>query len=77
MACDCVKNWNKKLKEKFNETARVNVEIFSGRVIVKGIYHKQKKDGSYVSKWEEVFLWPKFCPFCGKAYEETKKGDEK
>ena len=72
MACDCIKNFNKLLKEKFNETATVNSEVLSGRVIVNGIYHKPKykgKPGEYQQKWEEVALWPKYCPFCGKPYD--------
>jgi hypothetical protein len=72
MACDCIKNFNKLLKEKFNETATVNCEMLSGRVIVNGIYHKPKfkgKLGEYQQKWEEVSLWPKYCPFCGKPYD--------
>lgn len=72
MACDCISNLNKLLKEKFNETATVNSEVLSGRVIVNGIYHKPKykgKPGEYQQKWEEVALWPKYCPFCGKPYD--------
>lgn len=72
MACDCIKNFNKLLKGKFNETATVNSEVLSGRVIVNGIYHKPKykgKPGEYQQKWEEVALWPKYCPFCGKPYD--------
>lgn len=30
MGCDCIKNFNKLLKEKFNETATVNCEVLSG-----------------------------------------------
>lgn len=70
--CDCIKNFNKLLKEKFNETATVNCEVLSGRVIVNGIYHKPKykgKPGEYQQKWEEVSLWTKYCPFCGKPYD--------
>ena len=74
MACNCVNEWNKKLKEKFNHTATVNHDIISGRVVINGIYHKLKKDGSYnTNKWEEVALWPTYCPFCGKPYEERKE----
>lgn len=72
MACDCISNFNKLLKEKFNETATVNSEVLSGRVMVNGIYHKPKykgKPGEYQQKWEEVALWPKYCPFCGKPYD--------
>lgn len=72
MACKCIEDWNKQLKEKFNETATVNCEVLSGRVIVNGIYHKPKfkgKPGEYQQKWEEVMLWPKYCPFCGKPYD--------
>ena len=72
MACDCIKIFNKLLKEKFNETATVHSEVLSGRVIVNGIYHKPKyksKPGEYQQKWEEVALWPKYCPFCGKPYD--------
>lgn len=72
MGCDCIKNFDKLLKEKFNETATVNCEVLSGRVIVNGIYHKPKfkgKPGEYQQKWEEVSLWPKYCPFCGKPYD--------
>ena len=72
MACDCIKNFNKLLKEKFNETATVNCEVLSGRVIVNGILHKPKymgKPGEYQKKWEEVSLWTKYCPFCGKPYD--------
>ena len=72
MGCDCIKNFNKLLKEKFNETATVNSEVLSGRVIVNGIYHKPKykgKPGEYQQKWEEVAIWPKYCPFCGKPYD--------
>ena len=70
MACDCVKNLNKKLKEQFNETATMNVEVLSQRVIVTGLYHKPKgKTGGYQSKWDEINLWPQYCPFCGKPYD--------
>lgn len=41
------------------------------REVYNGIYHKLKKDGSYnPNKWEEVCLRPKYCPFCGKPYDE-------
>ncbi len=73
--CDCISNLNERLKLQFNHTACVNCDVISGRVIINGIYHKLKKDGSYnPNKWEEVGILPKFCPFCGKPYEEKKEG---
>lgn len=75
--CDCIKNLNERLKQQFNHTACVNYDVISGRVIVNGIYHKLKKDGSYnPNKWEEVGIIPKFCPFCGKPYDDKKKEDK-
>jgi hypothetical protein len=73
MACNCVKEWSDLLKERLNHTAAVNHDMISGRVVIKGVYHKLKKDGTYNSnRWEEVNLWPKFCPFCGKPYDENE-----
>lgn len=70
MACDCLSNIEKLLKEKTNETATVHKELISGRVIVQGIYHKPKRNGDgYQSKWEELNLLAKYCPFCGKPYD--------
>ena len=72
MACNCIKDWNKKLKERYNETASVDYDLVSGRVIVNGLYHKLKANGEsweYQKKWREVMLWPKYCPFCGKPYD--------
>lgn len=69
MACNCNKEWTKLLRERYNESACINADVFSGRVVINGLFHKQRKDGSYQSKWEEVGLWPNFCPFCGEPYE--------
>lgn len=73
MACNCVKIWSDLLKERLNHTATVNHDMISGRVVITGIYHKLRKDGMYnPNKWEEVNLWPKYCPFCGKPYDEKE-----
>ena len=78
MACNCVNEWSKLLKERLNHTATVNHDMISGRVVINGIYHKLKKDGTYnPNKWEEVNLWPKYCPFCGKPYDEKEVEKEK
>lgn len=80
MACDCIKNWTKVLEEKFNETATIDKSYFTDgtmRVNINGIYHKRKKDGSYAQKWEEVKLYPKYCPFCGKPYDEKEIEESK
>ena len=77
MACNCITEISDMLKERINHTATVNHDIISGRVVIHGVYHKLKKGGSYnPNKWEEVNLWPKYCPFCGKPYDE-KEAEEK
>lgn len=73
MACNCVNELNEILKEKYNRTANLNYESLSGRVVVTGKYHKLYNDGSYNPyAWLEVTILPKFCPFCGKAYDENE-----
>lgn len=75
MACECIKNWSEKLKEQFGETATVNKAYMSDgttRVVVTALFHKRKKNGEYAQKWEEVNLYPKYCPFCGEPYDEKE-----
>lgn len=71
MACNCLNEKNAFLKDKINPTAFVqNLPYAKDRVMITGKFHKINKDGTQNRKWEEIYLFPKFCPFCGKPYEE-------
>ena len=74
MACNCILNIEKLIKERTNETGCVDSGITCPdgnlRMNVYGLYHKQKKDGTYQDKWQQVNLMAEYCPFCGKKYVE-------
>lgn len=75
MACDCISKITKLVKQKTNETGCVDTSISCPdgnlRVNVYGLYHKQKKDGTFQDKWQQINIMPEYCPFCGKKYENT------
>ncbi len=79
MACNCITNWNEKLKEKFGPTAMCNYAIMSDntcRMVVTGYYYPTKRDGSKTKTPKDINLYPKYCPFCGKPYREDEVADE-
>jgi hypothetical protein len=65
MACNCISRVEKLVKAKTNESGCLDTSIGvpSGIAMVNiyGLFHKQKKDGS----------------FCGKKYVEDKKEETK
>ena len=79
MACNCISRVEKLIKEKTNESGCLDTSIGvpSGIAMVNvyGLFHKQKKDGSFCEKWNQVNIIPEYCPFCGKKYVEDKKED--
>lgn len=79
MACNCISKVEQLIKEKTNESGCLDVGIGvpSGLAMVNiyGMFHKQKKDGTFREKWEKVNIFPEYCPFCGKKYVEEKKED--
>lgn len=53
MACDCIKNINKLLKEKLNESAGADYAIMmdgTTRISLRGMYYKKNKNGEYQQK---------------------------
>ena len=81
MACNCISRVEKLIKEKTNESGCLDtgIGVPSGTEMVNiyGMFHKQKKDGTFRDKWEKVNIFPEYCPFCGKKYVEDKKEDVK
>lgn len=79
MACDCISRVEKLVKAQTNESGCLDTSIGvpSGIAMVNvyGLFHKQKKDGSFCEKWNQVAILPEYCPFCGKKYVEDKKED--
>lgn len=78
MACDCIKNFEKLLKEKLNDSAIVNSAMMENgtiRVVVNGMYHKKNKKGQYQQKYTNVNLLAKYCPFCGKPYDKKEENE--
>lgn len=80
MACDCISKVEKLIKEKTNESgcldAGIGVPSGVAMVNIYGLYRKQKKDGTFMEKWQQVKIFPEYCPFCGKKYIEEDKKDE-
>lgn len=76
MACECIKNLNEKLIERYNKTAHVNNAYHCSdgttRVIVEGHYRLPKKDGRYYKTNIVIWLDVDYCPFCGKPYGENE-----
>lgn len=73
MACDCLKKMQKFLTDKFNESVIVNSALMEDgtiRAVVDARYHKKNSKGDYQQKWTEVSLLTKYCPFCGKPYND-------
>jgi hypothetical protein len=77
MSCDCISKVEKIIKEKTNESGCLDASIGvpSGvlKVNIYGMFHKQKKDGTFREKWETLNILPEYCPFCGKKYVDDKK----
>ncbi len=78
MACKCIENWNKFLKEKYGDSASANYALVSDgtcRMVVTGFYYPKKKDGTNAKNPKDINLFPKYCPFCGEPYnpDEVKK----
>jgi len=77
MTCNCISKVEQLIKKKTNETGCLDVGIGvpSGIAMVNiyGMFHKQKKDGTFQAKWDKVNIFPEYCPFCGKKYV----GDDK
>ena len=78
MACDCKSKLEKELRENLGDPlAKLNgVFHFVGNQMqfaptVEVIYRKKKKDGSFCKTESTMQLSYPFCPFCGKAYDES------
>lgn len=73
MACDCINNMKKLLTEKFGFKADIDSSIFSDgtqRFNIKGFYDKPMKNGR--TKQVDVNIYAKYCPLCGKPYNEQE-----
>ena len=77
MSCDCISKVEKIIKENTNESGCLDASIGvpSGvlKVNIYGMFHKQKKDGTFREKWEKLNILPEYCPFCGKKYVDDQK----
>ena len=62
MACNCISRVEKLIKEKTNESGCLDtgIGVPSGIAMVNiyGMFHKQKKDGSFCEKWNKVNILP-------------------
>lgn len=76
MACDCIKRINNTLKERFNDSAILNIAFMEDgteRILIKGMYHKKNKKGEYQQKWTDINIVSQFCPICGKPYDTKEE----
>jgi len=77
--CNCLNEMTILLRSEKddNEASIDSVYIFGKANLSKpriaASYRQKKKDGSYQLKNTIISVIPTFCPFCGVAYEESKK----
>lgn len=74
--CDCIKKIGEEIREKYgNGYVDPVCTNYNGRIYVRGLFNKMTKKGrlskhnSYISLQHKV----KFCPFCGKPYDDNNK----
>lgn len=78
MNCDCIKQFETKLKEQFEDP---EAHLLVGFVFkddggtltvptIEALVRKKKRDGSF-KKPESISVIPSFCPFCGEKLDKT------
>ena len=72
--CNCIEETNKKLKEHPEWNTVLDIPITwntKGQLGADKILVKTRKDNEKIRKGP-INLFPSYCPFCGKKYEEPK-----
>lgn len=73
--CDCIKNINEALKALYgNAGMEQNCTTFDGKVYLSASYRPRTKEGRTYRHNLYLGIYPPFCPFCGKPYEEGSTG---
>lgn len=71
MACNCIEKAKKTLEDKYGYPVEINADIMMDgtlRFAIGGSYRKLMKNGR--SQEKKVWVYPKYCPVCGKPYNE-------
>lgn len=79
MACDCIKRIGEQIRKEYDDSAYINVALmFDGtvRFEITASYRKKKRNGEYEKKESTLHLYPKYCPICGKPYNEKEVKEE-
>lgn len=63
-SCDCVKKVNQKLSDTVGKKCSLNIDLFSGRILIPYFYDEENSRGNMKQKSGNIR--PSHCPFCGK-----------
>ena len=75
MACDCIKRMGDQIRKEYGDSAYIDAALmFDGtmRFVLTAYYRKKKINGEYAKKESTLNLYAKYCPICGKPYNEKE-----
>ena len=73
MTCNCIEKAKKTLEARYGYPVELDVALMMDgtvRLNVGGSYRKPMKNGR--SQEKKVWIYPKYCPICGKPYNEKE-----
>lgn len=75
MGCECIKRMGELVRKEYGDYAYINtIVLFDGttRFQITASYRKKKRNGEYAMKESTLDMYAKYCPICGKPYNEKE-----